>query len=200
MTSAVREANRWEVPDAHARDAAAVAAALGTDPARGLATEEAARRLEEGGANELEEKPRPSFLSLLVEQFKDFLVIILIVAAVISIALGEWVDAAAIILLVILNAVIGVVQESRAEQALAALKKMAAPDARVMRGGSTLVIPSRGLVPGDLVFLEAGNHVPADCRLVEAASLRVEEASLTGESVPVEKQPARVAAGGCSPG
>jgi Ca2+-transporting ATPase len=176
-------------PAAHAQDAATVARGLRTDTVRGLAPEEAALRLEEGGANELVEKPRPSFLAHLVEQFKDFLVIILVVAAVISIVLGEWVDAAAIILLVILNAVIGVVQESRAEQALAALKKMAAPDARVMRGGSTLVIPSRELVPGDLVFLEAGNHVPADCRLVEAANLRVEEASLTGESVPVEKQP-----------
>jgi Ca2+-transporting ATPase len=166
-----------------------VAAAQGVEPVAGLSAEEAARRLAERGPNELEEKPRPTFLALLLGQFKDFLVIILIVAAIISLALGEWLDAGAIILLVILNAIIGVVQESKAEEALAALKKMAAPEARVLRGGRTIVVPSRDLVTGDVVFLEAGNHVPADCRLVEAASLRVEEASLTGESVPVEKQP-----------
>jgi P-type Ca2+ transporter type 2C len=184
-----------EAADAPARPASAyhglspeqAAAALGTDPAAGLAAEEAARRAAEAGPNELQEKPRPSFLSLLLGQFKDFLVLILIAAAIVSIALGEWVDAAAIILIVILNAVIGVVQESKAEEALAALKRMAAPDARVVRGGRTLVIPSRELVPGDVVLLEAGNHVPADARLVETVNLRVEEASLTGESVPVEK-------------
>jgi P-type Ca2+ transporter type 2C len=179
-------------PGAHAREAHEVARTLAVDPGRGLEPAEAARRLAADGTNELVEKPRPTFLALLVDQFKDFLVIILVVAAVISIVLGEWVDAAAIILLVILNAVIGVVQESRAEEALAALKKMAAPDARVLRGGSTLVVPSRELVAGDIVFLEAGNHVPADCRLLDAASLRVEEASLTGESVPVEKRPGAV--------
>ncbi len=173
----------------HALPPAAVAASLGTDASTGLAPQEAAHRLAETGPNELLEKPRPSFLSLLAGQFKDFLVIILVVAAVISMALGEWIDAAAIILLVILNSVIGVAQESKAEEALAALKKMAAPEARVLRAGRTLVVPSRELVPGDVVFLEAGNHVPADCRIVEAASLRVEEASLTGESMPVEKQP-----------
>ncbi len=159
-----------------------------TDPAAGLAPAVAAERLAATGRNELAEKPRPGFLSLLVDQFKDFLVLILIGAAVVSIVLGEWVDAAAIVLLVILNAVIGVIQESRAEQALAALRRMAAPDARVVRGGRSLVVPSRDLVPGDVVLLEAGYHVPADVRLTETANLRVEEASLTGESVPVEKQ------------
>jgi Ca2+-transporting ATPase len=181
--------NASGLPGAFALPHAAVAAVLGTDSSAGLSPEEAERRQRETGPNELIEKPRPSFLSLLLGQFKDFLVLILIAAAVVSIALGEWLDAAAIIVLVILNAVIGVVQESRAEEALAALRRMAAPEARVLRGGRTLVIPSRGLVPGDVVFLEAGNHVPADCRLVEAASLRVEEASLTGESMPVEKEP-----------
>jgi Ca2+-transporting ATPase len=174
---------------AHALSAAEVAEALGADLSGGLAPAEAERRLAENGPNELLEKPGPGFLSLLAGQFKDFLVIILIVAAVISIALGEWIDAVVILLLVVLNAVIGVVQESKAEEALAALKKMAAPDARVLRGGRTLVVPSRELVPGDVVLMEAGNYVPADCRLVKTASLRVEEASLTGESVPVEKQP-----------
>jgi P-type Ca2+ transporter type 2C len=171
----------------HSLAPASAAAALGTDEAAGLSPGEAARRLAESGFNELAEKPRPGFLSLLFDQFKDFLVLILIGAAIVSLILGEWVDAAAIIMLVILNAVIGVVQESRAEKALAALKRMAAPDARVVRGGRTLVIPSRELVPGDVVLLEAGNHVPADARLTETVNLRVEEASLTGESVPVEK-------------
>jgi len=174
---------------AHALSAAEVAEALDVDVSAGLAPAEAASRLADSGPNELLEKPGPGFLSLLLGQFKDFLVIILIVAAVIAMALGEWIDAVVILLLVVLNSVIGVVQESRAEEALAALKKMAAPDARVLRGGRTIVVPSRELVPGDIVFMEAGNFVPADCRLVEAASLRLEEASLTGESVPVEKSP-----------
>jgi Ca2+-transporting ATPase len=171
----------------HALPVAEAASALGADPVHGLAPEEAARRLAAGGANELEEKPRPSFFALLLDQFKNFLVIILIVAAVVSIVLGEYIDAGAIILIVILNAVIGVIQESKAEEALAALKKMAAPEARVVRGGQTLTIASRDLVSGDCVLLEAGNFVPADIRLAETVNLRVEEASLTGESVPVEK-------------
>jgi Ca2+-transporting ATPase len=174
----------------------AAAAALSTDAAAGLSTAEAARRLVEHGPNQLTEKPQPSFLALLIGQFKDFLVLILIGAAIVSIALGEWVDAGAIIILVILNAVIGVVQESRAEHALAALRKMAAPDARVVRAGRSIVVPSRDLVPGDVVLLEPGNHVPADVRLSETVNLRVEEASLTGESVPVEKRAdARLGAG-----
>ena len=174
-------------PAWHSLPAAAAAEALRTDPARGLTVDEASRRLAAGGPNELEEKPRPSFLALLLAQFKDFLIIILIVAAIVSIVLGEYLDAGAIILIIILNAVVGVIQESKAEEALAALKKMAAPEARVLRGGQTLTIPSRELVPGDCVLLEAGNYVPADVRLVETVNLRVEEASLTGESVPVEK-------------
>ena len=163
-------------------------AALASDPARGIAAAEAARRLAEHGHNELVEKPRPGFLAMLLGQFKDFLILILIAAAVISIVLGEYVDAGAIILIVILNAVVGVIQESKAEEALAALKKMAAPEARVVRDGATLTVPARELVPGDVVLLEAGNYVPADVRLIEAVNLRVEEASLTGESVPVEKK------------
>ena len=113
--------------------------------------------------------------------------IILIVAAVVSLLLGEYVDAVAIMVIVVLNAVVGVVQESKAEAALAALKKMAAPNAQVIRGGHQVTIPSRELVPGDIVLIEAGNYVPADMRLVESVNLKVEEASLTGESVPVDK-------------
>jgi Ca2+-transporting ATPase len=172
----------------HSLPAGEACAALASDPARGIAAAEAERRLAEHGHNELVEKPRPGFLALLLDQFKNFLVIILIAAAVISLVLGEWVDAGAIILIIILNAVVGVVQESKAEEALAALKKMAAPEARVVRDGATVPVPARELVPGDVVLLEAGNYVPADVRLVEAVNLRVEEASLTGESVPVEKK------------
>ena len=138
--------------------------------------------------------PRPGFLKLLLAQFNNFLVIILIVAAVISLLLGEVVDALAIMAIVTLNAVLGVVQESKAEQALAALKKMAAPNAQVLRDGAQATLPARELVPGDVVLLEAGNYVPADMRLVESVNLKVEEASLTGESVPVNKD-ARVVLG-----
>ena len=164
-----------------------VARRLGTDLQRGLSQEEAARRLEQLGPNELAEKPRPSMWALLLSQFNNFLIIILLVASVISILLGEFIDAGAIIAIVILNAVLSVIQESKAEEALAALKKMAAPEAHVIRDGHLISIPAREVVPGDLVVLETGNYVPADVRLVESANLRIEEASLTGESVPAKK-------------
>jgi Ca2+-transporting ATPase len=160
---------------------------LSTDAERGLSAEEAARRLAEGGPNELKEKPRPSFLVLLFNQFKNFLIVILLVAAGISVALGEYVDASVIVAIVVLNAVVGVFQESRAENALAALKKMAAPNAVVVRDGHRLTVPARELVLGDVVVLEAGNYIPADVRLIESVNLKAEEASLTGESVPVNK-------------
>jgi len=153
----------------------------------GLTTEQARQRLREHGPNELQERPRPGFLALLWDQFNNYLVIILVVAALVSLALGEYVDSVAIMFIVALNAVVGVIQESKAEQALAALKKMAAPNATVVRDGHQLVVPSRELVAGDIVALEAGNFVPADLRLVQSVNLKVEEASLTGESVPVEK-------------
>ncbi len=153
----------------------------------GLTSAEAQKRIETFGQNQLEEAPRPGFLSLLWDQLKDFVVMLLIVAAVISIALGEGIDAAAIIAIVVLNAILGIVQERRAEEALAALKKLAAPEAHVLRDGIRITIPGRDLVPGDIVFLEAGNFVPADLRLLEAINLRVEEASLTGESLAVQK-------------
>ena len=126
-------------------------------------------------------------MKLLFDQFNNFLIIILIVAAIISLLLGEVVDAIAIMAIVTLNAVLGVVQESKAEQALAALKKMAAPSAQVLRDGAQITLPARELVPGDVVLLEAGNFIPADLRLVESYNLKIEEASLTGESVPVNK-------------
>ncbi|NWG08185.1 MAG: cation-translocating P-type ATPase [Chloroflexi bacterium] len=158
----------------------------------GLTTEEAQKRLAQYGPNQLKEAPRPTFLQMLWDQLNNFVVILLIVASVISALLGDYVEAAAIMAIVVLNAVLGIVQERRAEEALAALKKLAAPDAQVMRDGSRKSIPSYELVPGDLVFLEAGNFVPADIRLLEAVNLRVEEASLTGESLPVQKNAATV--------
>jgi P-type Ca2+ transporter type 2C len=153
----------------------------------GLTSEEAKKRIEQVGYNQLTEAPRPGFLTLLWDQLKDFVVMLLIVASVISIFLGEIVDAAAIMTIVVLNAMLGIVQERRAEEALAALKKLAAPEAHVLRNGQRITIPGRELVPGDIVFLEAGNFVPADVRLLEAVNLRVEEASLTGESLAVQK-------------
>ncbi len=161
--------------------------ALETDLSAGLTPDQAQARLSRYGPNELAERPRPGFWQLLLAQFNNFLVIILIVAAVVSLLLGETVEAGAITAIVLLNAVLGVVQEGKAEEALAALKKMAAPEAHVQRNGRRVAIPARELVPGDIVFLEAGNYVPADLRLVEGVNLRIDEASLTGESVPVEK-------------
>lgn len=173
---------------------------LRTQKTEGLSSEEAERRLKEVGPNQLLEKPRPTFLKLLIDQLKSFVIILLIVASIISAFLGEWVDAGAIILIVILNAVLGVVQESKAEESLAALKKMASPDARVIRDGKRLSIPAANLVPGDIVLLEVGNFVPADLRLIEAINLRVEEAALTGESVPVQKDASLLLENGASIG
>lgn len=160
---------------------------LATELEKGLSNEEAEKRLLEYGPNQLEEGKRTTFLQMVFRQLNNFVVILLIVASIISAFLGEYIDASAIIAIVILNTIMGVVQENRAEQALATLKKLAAPDAQVLRNGRRVTIPSHQLVPGDIVFLEAGYFIPADVRLVEAINLRVEEAALTGESVPVQK-------------
>ncbi len=158
------------------------------DTERGLSQDEAQRRISQFGPNELAERPRPGFWKLLLDQFNNFLVLILIAAALVSFALGEIEEAAAILAIVILNATLGVIQERRAEEALAALKKMAAPDARVLRDGHRVTIPARELVPGDTVLLEAGNYVPTDMRLLKSINLRIDEASLTGESEAVDKR------------
>ncbi len=160
---------------------------LATHLHRGLTESEVRARQERFGPNELAEKPRPGFLHMLWGQFSGFLVRILIVAAIISLLLGEVIDASAIMAIVVLNAVLGVVQQSRAEQALAALRKMASPNARVVRDGVETTVPARELVPGDIVMLETGHYVPADVRLIESVNLKIEEAALTGESVPVNK-------------
>ena len=171
----------------HSLEAEEVLKKLETPLDSGLSTEEAARRQQKYGPNQLAEKPRPTFLQLVIGQLNNFIIILLIIAAVISALLGDWTEAAAIMTIVILNAILGVVQESRAEEALAALKKLAAPDAQVLRDGKRVIVPASQLVPGDIVLLEAGNFIPADVRLVETVNLRVEEAALTGESVPVQK-------------
>ncbi|GHU03981.1 ATPase [Betaproteobacteria bacterium] len=178
--------------NAHGQGIEEVARELKTYLDDGLTQLEAQARLQRYGPNELTEKPRPGFMARLWDQINNYLIIILIVAAIISLVLGEMVDSMAIMFIVALNCVVGVVQESKAEQALAALKKMSAPNAQVMRSGRMATISGRGIVIGDIVLLEAGNYVPADLRLVETANLKIEEASLTGESVPVEKDAARV--------
>ncbi len=153
----------------------------------GLTSEQAAARLERFGPNELIQSPRPSIFHLLLEQFNNFIVILLIGASVVSVLLGEWIASSAIMAIVLLNAALGIIQEKRAEEALAALKKLSAPEAQTLRDGRRIAIPAGGLVPGDIVYLETGNHIPSDVRLLEAVNLKVDEASLTGESVPVLK-------------
>jgi len=154
---------------------------------QGLSSEEARRRLEEYGPNELKEGKKKTLLGKFLDQFKDFMIIILMAAAVIAGVMGEVADTVAIVVIVILNAIIGFIQEYRAEKAMESLKMMAAPSAVVLRDGQHTTLPASELVPGDIVLLEAGRIVPADLRILESSQLKVEEAALTGESVPVEK-------------
>jgi Ca2+-transporting ATPase len=158
-----------------------------TAPDRGLSSEESRQRLEVCGPNEIKEAPRPGLIKLILEQFNNFIVIVLIVASLISAIIGDYVEALAILAIVLLNAILGVVQEMRAEEELAALRRLAAPEAHVIRDGHRSTLPARELVPGDIILLESGNYVPADMRLTETVNLRIEEASLTGESEAVEK-------------
>ncbi|AEE48778.1 cation-translocating P-type ATPase [Haliscomenobacter hydrossis] len=153
----------------------------------GLSAAEVVNRQNLYGANELvQKKPKPAWLMFLL-QFKDFMIIILMVAAIISGMVGEMTDAIIILIIVLLNAVIGFIQEYRAEKAIDALKKMSITTAKIKRGGAVLSLSSVELVPGDVVLLEAGNAIPADLRLLEAYNLRIDESALTGESVPVDK-------------
>ncbi len=171
----------------YALDIDAVVQKLGSDVRNGLTASAVKKQLETYGYNELAEKKPPTFLERLWESLSEFIVMILIVAAVISALLGDYIEAGAIVAIVILNTAISIIQDSKAEQALAALKKMAAPEAHVIRDGTRVRVPSRELVPGDIVLLEAGTIIPADLRLVQSMNLKAEEASLTGESVPVNK-------------
>ena len=172
----------------HTLSAQAAATALSTNGEAGLAPDEAVLRQGRYGFNELPEAPPPSLLKLFLSQFTSVIVWVLIGAAVISGLLEDWLDAAAILAIVFLNGLLGFVQEFRAERSLAALRKMSVAMAQVIRGGMLQSIPARELVPGDLVTLEAGERIPADARLIYATNFQTQEASLTGESTPVQKK------------
>jgi Ca2+-transporting ATPase len=176
-------------PAWHAIDAEAALARL-QSRREGLASADAAARLQRDGPNLLPEAAPASILAMLARQFADFMIGVLLVAAVVAAAIGEPLEAAAILAIVVLNAILGFSQEWRAEQAMAALRAMSAPRARVLRDGGRTEIPAAGLVAGDMVWLDAGTKVPADLRIVEGIALRIEEAALTGESVPVDKHAA----------
>lgn len=166
---------------------------LKTSSQTGLSSKEAAKRFKQYGYNEIQAKKKKSLIIRFFEQFKDFMIIILILAAFISFFVSylqgetDFVDPVIIFAIIILNALMGVIQEAKAEKSLEALKKMSAPTAQVLRDGKETTIMSRELVPGDIVFLETGNYVPSDVRLLETVNLKVDESSLTGESHPVEK-------------
>ncbi|RLS81773.1 MAG: hypothetical protein DWI04_05895, partial [Planctomycetota bacterium] len=168
---------------------------LATDSLRGLSAEDAVRRLVADGPNTLQEPTTVPWWRTFLAQFRELVIWILIAAAVIAGAMGDWADTAAIVAIVLVNAVIGFLQEDRAQRALAALRGMTTPLARVVRDGAPRSIPARELVAGDRIEIEAGDHVPADARLVEAFSLTAQESALTGESLPVEKR-----VGGAQPG
>jgi len=172
---------RW-----HQKETNDVIKDLGSTP-QGLSSEDAQKRLIEYGPNELKEKKRKTPFMMLFDQFKDFMIIVLILAGIIAGIAGKPTDSLAIIAIVVLNAIIGFIQEYKAEEAMAALKKMAAPVSVALRDGMPVNIKASELVPGDIVLFEAGQVVPADIRLIETANLKVEEAALTGESVPTEK-------------
>ena len=165
---------------------------LNTDLEKGLTTEEVQKRQEKYGLNELKAKKKKSLLQKFLEQFKDFSIIVLIIAAIVSgavgIAEGEGItDTIIILIVVIVNAIIGVTQEAKAEKSLEALQKLTDHASKVIRNGEITVIPAKELVPGDIVVLDTGDYIPADLRIIEAVNLKSQEASLTGESVPVEK-------------
>ena len=171
----------------HAQGLEEIYQALNTSP-EGLSDAEAARRLEQYGRNELRAKPPKTILQMLKAQILDPMVLILVGAAAFSALLREWTEAAVILTIVIVNAIIGIVQEKKAQSSLEALRGMSAPTARVLRQGEESVVPAAELVVGDVVLLGDGDMVPADLRLIDSANLKVQEASLTGESVPAEKE------------
>ncbi|MEX0702593.1 MAG: cation-translocating P-type ATPase [Planctomycetales bacterium] len=176
--------------------ASEVVALLGVDQERGLSEREALERSERFGPNRLAEAPAVPIWRKLANQFRDLMIWILVVAAVISGALGEWIDSVAILAIVLLNGVIGFFQEERAGRALAALQKLSAPIAKAVRDGLPRMLPAGELVPGDVIELEAGDNIPADARLVQSFGVTVQEAALTGESVPVRKEAGAILAAG----
>ena len=165
---------------------------LETNQETGLSAEEVTKRREKYGVNQLKEKKKKSLFMRFVDQFKDFSIIILIIAAIVSgfvgVAEGEGItDTIIILIVVILNAIIGVTQESKAEKSLEALQKLTDHASKVIRDGNVTVVPAKELVPGDIVVLDTGDYIPADLRIIEAVNLKAQESSLTGESVPIDK-------------
>jgi magnesium-transporting ATPase (P-type) len=177
------EASAW-----HALEAGQALARLESSAERGLSAEEANRRLAEYGPNRLPEEERPSALIRFAKQFHNVLIYVLLAAAVITGVLGEWVDTGVILAVVLVNAIVGFVQEGKAEAALEGIRQMLSLEATVTRDGRRRTVPADELVPGDVVLLESGDRVPADLRLLSVRNARVEEAALTGESVPVSKE------------
>ncbi len=177
-----RDAN--STPIWHAMDAQETLRRLESDPSRGLETEEAARRLGEFGPNRLPEGVKRGPLMRFLLQFDNILVYVLLAAGFVKLMLGLWLDASIITGVVIINALLGFIQEGRAEKALDSIRNMLSAEARVLRGGEARVVPSEALAPGDIVLLESGDRIPADLRLIEVKNLRTDEAALTGESVP----------------
>ncbi len=172
--------------DAYRQDIEAIWAALDASP-HGLSSEAADRRRQLVGPNRLPSPPRTQAWVRFLKQFNDPLIYVLLITAAVTMALQEWLDAGVILGVVIANAVIGFVQESKAERAINALQQMLTPYATVLRDGQKTVLPAEQLVPGDVVMLQGGDKVPADMRLYDANNLQIDEASLTGESVPVAK-------------
>jgi Ca2+-transporting ATPase len=172
----------------HTREIDEIQTFLTVDSGAGLSAEEAVNRLNQYGPNELAERGLKSPILIIWEQLTNPLVILLIAAGVTSLLLGKVVDSLAVFAIVVVNAILGFIQEFRAEKAMAALKKLSSPSVRVRRAGVIVEIPTENLVPGDILLVEAGNSIPADARVIESANLRVQEASLTGESLPVDKR------------
>ncbi|MDD2659232.1 MAG: cation-translocating P-type ATPase [Methylococcales bacterium] len=179
--------NQHPAPPWHLLEPWQTTAWLKVDPEKGLDHDEAEERLSAYGPNDIREQRRRGAMQIFFGQFADFMIIVLIIAGIISGLIGGFTDTIAIVVIVVLNALIGFIQEYRAEQAVAALKRLSSPSAQVLREGKIHSIAAQKLVPGDLVMLEAGNIIPADLKLVDVARLKVEEAALTGESLPVEK-------------
>ncbi|MDO5301905.1 MAG: cation-translocating P-type ATPase [Tissierellia bacterium] len=177
-----------ENKDWYQKSVEAVVQELETDTAKGLSTQVAEERLSQYGPNELAHDEKKPFIKKVIEQFMDPMIIILLIAAAISGYVGERLDAIIILAIVLINAILSIVQEGKAEESIAALKKMSSPTVKVLRDGRKKEIDSVALVPGDLVVLETGDIVPADLRLIESSNLKIDESSLTGESVPVEKR------------